>query len=201
VGKAGDAKGTRSIFEASMSSFRDTAFELDSLTHQESSVVRDAVRFFFSEDGAVLRDFILEEVVLGVDALSRDALRYLLVRIGLFSNSRPFPPLFNVLAPELSESERKTIESILRLLSFFLSRDIRSNTSIPDLLSQAVLSSQNPESRAQLMRTLPILQEFAPSMQQFGSTITKRLLQRGSQRFFNATLDAVFGPEPVLIAV
>ena len=40
-------------------------------------MTREALKFFFSDDGAVLREFVLDEISAGVDALSRDALREL----------------------------------------------------------------------------------------------------------------------------
>jgi hypothetical protein len=61
---------------------------------------------------------LLSQVVTGVDALSRDALRTLAVSIGLRGNSVPGP--LKALAPKLSAKDQKVVENIQRLLSFFL---------------------------------------------------------------------------------
>jgi hypothetical protein len=44
--------------------------------------------------GALIREFVLEEVCTSVDALSRDATRELLIALGL--RGVPVPPLFKV---------------------------------------------------------------------------------------------------------
>ena len=40
-----------------------------------ASSAREALGFFFSDDGQVFRDFLVEEVVAAADALSREALQ------------------------------------------------------------------------------------------------------------------------------
>lgn len=60
----------------------------------------------------------LGQVVTGVDALSRDALRTLALSVGLRGAAVPGP--LRALAPKLSATDQKVVENIQRLLSFFL---------------------------------------------------------------------------------
>ena len=80
--------------------------------------MRASLRFLFSDDGAFFREFLLDEIVGGVDALSRDASRSLAMSIGLRGSLIPGP--LRALAPELTDRDRKVIDNIQRLLAFFL---------------------------------------------------------------------------------
>ena len=70
----------------------------------DERTVREALRFFFSPEGEVLREFMLEEIVTVVDASSRDAARELVRSIGL--NNLPIPSFIKALSPALSEEDR-----------------------------------------------------------------------------------------------
>lgn len=59
VGKAGDSKGTKAL-EALSSKSNGTP-----LTATSKSITREALKFFFSDEGKVFRQFILEEVTNG----------------------------------------------------------------------------------------------------------------------------------------
>lgn len=71
----------------------------------DEKTVREALRFFFSPEGQVFRDFLIEEVVVVVDALGRDAIRELGRSIGL--SNLPVPSFFRALTPSLSENDKK----------------------------------------------------------------------------------------------
>eukprot|EP01033_Poteriospumella_lacustris_P012782 gene12781-9137_t len=110
---------------------------------QRQRSVREALRLFFSDDGALLREFIADEVLIGLDALSRDAVRELLQRLRLLplqpppssssssssssSGRRPSlwqrwwaPPskklssFFETASPSLTAKERETIDGLVK---------------------------------------------------------------------------------------
>jgi aarF domain-containing kinase len=84
-------------------------------TVNDERTVREALRFFFSPDGGVFREFMLEEIVTVVDASSREAALELARNIGL-----PVPSFFRALAPELSEQDR-SVSSTLCFAPFCVS--------------------------------------------------------------------------------
>lgn len=168
---------------------------------KENSSVREALRFFFSEDGDVLREFMIEEVSSGIDALSRDAVRDLLRRFAppiLYQRS-----LFvQTLTPELSAKERKMVDGLVKLVTFFLGGDMSSPTASSggfnsrNALNSLLLSAQDPATRDRLINeVVPTLQEFAPKMREFGGQLTRKLILKASARALTASLDAIFGPE------
>ena len=69
---------------------------------QTASTAREALRFFFSDQGEVFRGFLLDEVVSAADALSREAFAELTVTLGL--GGRPLPAALRALAPPLTEA-------------------------------------------------------------------------------------------------
>ena len=92
--------------------------------------VRQALKFFFSEEGDLLREFLLDEISNGLDALSRDALRDLLLRLGLLSSTAgvirqelPGAGLaqwwLTALSPELTPQDRQRVDGLMRLVTFF----------------------------------------------------------------------------------
>ena len=96
VGKAGDARGTKQVSLVSAASVEGITGLVpgrggsSSASSNESpaggppddSSTREALKFFFSNDGRLVREFVLEEVCNTVDALSRDATRELLISLG-----------------------------------------------------------------------------------------------------------------------
>merc|ERR1719188_2628760 len=84
----------------------------------DETTVREALRFFFSPEGDVFREFMLEEIVTVVDASSREAVRELISSIGL--NNLPIPSLFRALTPELSDNDKMMVKQIRTLVQFLL---------------------------------------------------------------------------------
>lgn len=83
-----------------------------------SSSVRDALRFFFSQEGQFFRDFLLDETVKGVDAVSREGLRQVATSIGF---KGPWvPPVLKAMVPRLNDNDKKVVENVQKLLGFFL---------------------------------------------------------------------------------
>ena len=89
-----------------------------------ASTTREALGFFFSDDGQVFRDFLVEEVVAAADALSREALQTLILTAPGQALDRLPQPAFvrsfnrevrDALAPKPNESDEKALSSILTL--------------------------------------------------------------------------------------
>ena len=160
-----------------------------------ASTTREALGFFFSDDGQVFRDFLVEEVVAAADALSREAANELAVAlspIGLSPLGGAFAPpavapLFKALAPKLTDADRKVVTSIRELVAFFLG----------DLTTTAELSTvnggalRNPEQLRTLQALLPVLRENQAELRAFGLQIVGRLAERQAARALGYVRDQV----------
>ncbi len=97
--------------------------------------VRDALRFFFSPEGQFFRDFLLDETVKGVDAVSREGLRQVAQSIGF---KGPWvPPVLKAMVPRLNDKDKKVVENVQKLLGFFLgvgSADMLGSEGSPSLI-------------------------------------------------------------------
>jgi aarF domain-containing kinase len=131
---------------------------------QDEKTVREALRFFFSPEGQVFRDFLLEEVVTVVDASSRDALRELTKSLGV--NILPVPSVFRALVPELNEKDRQMVQEI-RVLIKFLFGDFEAG---------------NTRNSQRLRNLIPIVREYAPQLRDFGSLLVVRLSEKSLSR-------------------
>ena len=156
---------------------------------------REALAFFFGGDGAVFRQFLLDEVVAAADALSREAANELaaaLSPIGLSPLGGAFAPpavapLYKALAPKLTDADRKVVTSIRELVAFFLG----------DLTTTAELSTvnggalRNPEQLRTLQALLPVLRENQAELRAFGLQIVGRLAERQAARALGYVRDQV----------
>ena len=182
VGRAGDARGTRSVDDVKYAGTGSNAvqqsedntpsistsigFDINNApisqqqqpqhynnnkkkgVESEQVIAREALRFFFSEEGLLFREILLEEISTGIDALSRDAVRELAVRLitvlpdsilssgvaGAFGRGRgtgnargsilrtPVVSFFKTLAPKLSEEERQVVDNIVKLATFLVNQ-------------------------------------------------------------------------------
>jgi len=182
VGSAGDFVGSQTVD----TSERDTDIDggrfrvsnnngagtlttaAESQTQEDQDTAREALRFFFSPEGEVFRDFLLDEVVTVVDASSREAIQELTRRLGL--SALPVPSFFRALNPELSKNDRRMVEQIGTLVSFFLG-DFES-------LADGGAGAQ----QARLRDLIPVLQEYGPQLQDFGRTLVARLTEKTLSR-------------------
>lgn len=233
VGKGGDTVGSRKVdlgdsYEGS--TIMNTGGTDGTIKDKETkSAVREAFKFFFSKDGLLFREFLLEEISNGVDAMSRDAVRELVIRLGV-DDSILLPPFFRSLAPSLTEDDKKVVESITKLVGFFIgdtkpsggssssssasssqksSSSSYSNSSPSQMGPRSMLkyinsASSSPENRERLIKLYPILKEFAPEMRQYGLLIASRLVEKSISRVLKAAAGAIFGgvtsPRPVSTA-
>lgn len=195
VGKAGDTVGSQTVDLSSRDDdVADGKFKLSEQSsvpisqevkdEQDQETVREALRFFFSPEGDVFREFIVEEVVVVVDALGRDAIRDLGRRLGL--NNLPIPSLFKALAPTLSKNDKATVEQIQKLVQFLLGDfegaiNNGSNESIPSF--GGVQRSQGSNER--LRKLIPVLREYSPQLRNFGTTLVARLNEKALSRALN----------------
>ena len=80
---------------------------------------REALNFFFSDEGSTAREFLLEEVVKSVDALSRNALWQAAEIFGIPLDRLPGAALMKAAAPKLNDADRVVLQNANRLITFF----------------------------------------------------------------------------------
>uniref|UniRef100_A0A7S2PDN7 Protein kinase domain-containing protein n=1 Tax=Leptocylindrus danicus TaxID=163516 RepID=A0A7S2PDN7_9STRA len=200
VGKAGDVSGSQAVDL----SYRDDdvadgkfrVSETPTMAIQEKKdeddekTVREALRFFFSPEGQVFRDFLIEEVVVVVDALGRDAIRELARSIGL--SALPVPSFFRALTPSLSENDKKTVEQIQKLVRFLLGdfegimgNELQSSNSSLSRMQRAQQLFANSQSNDRLRKLVPVVREYSPQLREFGVLLVSRLNEKAVSRALN----------------
>eukprot|EP00978_Attheya_sp_CCMP212_P032728 scaffold129080_cov44-Attheya_sp.AAC.3 len=158
---------------------------------RDQSTVREALRFFFSPEGQVFREFMLEEVVTVVDASSRDAVRELAITLGV--NNLPLPSLLRALTPKLTTEDRQVVQQIQKLVQFLfgdfegaLAPDgleaSNPNVSRFQRAQQLFIRTQGDDRVRQL---IPVLREYSPQLREFGSLLIVRLTEKGISRGLN----------------
>lgn len=198
VGKAGDVVGSQEVdlayrdVDVADGKFRVSQSPTQKIEQQsdnnDQETAREALRFFFSPEGQVFRDFILEEVVVVVDALGRDAIRDLAGRLG-FGNL-PIPRIFQALTPDLSEKDKKTVTQIQKLVRFLLGDfdsivDEDPGRDRNGSLSRIQQAVTNQESNERLRKLIPVLQEYSPQFREFGTQLLARLNEKALSRALN----------------
>ncbi len=142
VGTAGDFLGSQQVdtsdrdTDVGNGKFRVSSdgglVQSENQKEKDEKTVREALRFFFSPEGQVFREFMLEEIVTVVDASSRDALFELQKSLGL--NNLPVPSFLRALSPELSPEDKRVSNEVNCALPF--SRRIHNHFSPNHLLSK-----------------------------------------------------------------
>lgn len=173
VGSAGDFRGSQQVDTSDRDTdvgggrFRVNAFggtnQQQEQKEQDQQTVREALRFFFSPEGEVLREFMLEEIVTVVDASGRDAIRSL----GL--PNLPVPSFFKALNPDLSEKESDLLKQI-RVLIQFLFGDFNAG---------------NNSNNQRLRELIPVVREYAPQLRDYGTLLVARLSEKSISRGLN----------------
>jgi len=155
----------------------------------------------------------LLQIALGIDALSRDALRELVIRLGIPNNRIPL--LFQAMAPRLDSKEKKLVNSLIRLVTFLTGNtniassdvmDVKSSNSddnidvvanfIGSLTPRSVINrilstSRSPAVREKLVALAPLFVEFRPSIQDFSFQLIRKLTNKGLKRLLDASLDVL----------
>merc|ERR1712032_530316 len=139
---------------------------LEDQSEQDNQTVRGALRFFFSSEGQVFREFLLEEIVTVVDASSRDAIQELTKALGL--RNVPVPSFIRALNPELSDQDRRMVEQIQKLVQFLLG-DYEAALSSPspgatssNVSRMQLFMNNRSETNARLRQLIPVLREYSP---------------------------------------
>lgn len=140
----------------------------------EDSRSREALKFVFSPEGAFFRDFLMEELVKSIDALSRDQARALLGVLGLQDAVLPVlvpgaSRLFFPVAPPLSSDDRRVVDNVARIVNFLAGGSA----------ARTLSAGGGPDSRV-LAELAPLLPEVAT---QIVPELTRRLAGRITARF------------------
>ncbi|KAK9804220.1 hypothetical protein WJX72_001850 [[Myrmecia] bisecta] len=128
---------------------------------------RGALRFLFSDSGQFFREFLLDETVKTIDALSRAQTQALLERLGLAGLRIPvlLPSLaFLPLAPRISQEDQQVVDNAVKLVTF---------------LSNGQGSSLTPSALQALTPFLPVLAtEILPELSvRLANRATARVLR------------------------
>jgi aarF domain-containing kinase len=156
-------------------------------TQEDQDTVREAMRFFFSDEGEPFRDFMLEEIVTVVDASSREAVQEIVRRLGL--NNLPTPSLFKALNPELSDNDRRMVQQITKLVQFLFGD------------YDGALGWRNASGGAAIARLrglLPVVREYRLQLSEFGRLLLARLTEKSLQRSLTWASDRLAQPGPSL---
>ena len=137
---------------------------------QTPESAREALKFVFSAEGAFFRDFIMDEVVRSIDAMSRAQLKALVEFLGLTGASVPvFLPgslRFIPLTPDLNPEDKKVMENVKKLGNFLTGGDA----------AGLIGGSSDPRVMREITPFLPnVATEIAPE-------VFKRLASRLSAR-------------------
>ena len=155
----------------------------------EEKATREALQFVLSADGSFFREFLLDEAVKGIDALSRDNAIRLLTAFGLQNAFVPvflpgFPSIVP-LSPKMTSEDEATLASTTKLLDFLL-RGTRSDEvqfDVPDFSVNSASVRMN--SRA--------FNEISPLLPAVATEIVPELVRRLSSRVAARTIRDVFG--------
>ena len=180
VGSAGDFVGSRKVERQDNTNQGDLMNQPSSndktnlaQKRRDEKTTREALRFFFSPEGQMFREFMLEEIAAVVDALSREATRELAVRIGL--RNFPVPSLFRYLNPALTPQEESIIGELRLVVDFFFGNfDGAINN-----------TSETRDNSDRLRQLIPVIREYRPQLQQFGTLLLSRLSEKAIARGLN----------------
>lgn len=191
VGSAGDFRGSQKVdiserdTDVGDGRFRVTTLTVDeeqsAQIEKDETTVREALRFFFSPEGQVFRDFIAEEIVTVVDASSRDALQELTRTLGL--SGVPVPSLFRALNPKLTNEDRTMVQQVGKLVQFLFGD------------FEGAMASQSPGGSGRftldparndrIRQLIPVAREYAPQLREFGALLVQRLTEKSLSRGLN----------------
>lgn len=179
LGVAGDFRGSQKVdisdrdtdvgdgrFRVTNSNGALEAKEEDQ-SEQDERTVREALKFFFNPEGKVFREFMLEEIVIVVDASGREAVQELARSLGLANI--PVPSFVRALSPELNDQDRRMVDQIRKLVQFLLG----------DFDGAVGNSNQR------LRELLPVVREYAPQLREFGTLLVARLTEKSISRGLN----------------
>lgn len=159
------------------------------------NATREALQFVLSPDGVFFREFLLDEVVKGIDALSRDNAIRVLTQFGLQDARIPifFPgfPSMIKLSPSMTQNDSETLASTTKLLNFLLrgSRSDKAGDFRPNDFTSFVSSA----SRADQQKAFNEISPFLPAV---ATQVAPELARRLSSRLAARAIRDVFGVAP-----
>ncbi|KAK9787007.1 hypothetical protein WJX73_009983 [Symbiochloris irregularis] len=127
---------------------------------------REALKFVLSKEGAFFREFLMTEIVVSIDGMSRKQLAMLAERLGLQSAMIPIvlPGVGRTmypLAPEVSAKDEKAVQNVAKIADFLLGGQ-----------AQRFAGSADP------MEGLRLAQELAPFLPAVASEILPEVIAR-----------------------
>ena len=197
LGTAGDFAGTQQVEvssptnndvdqpEGGYSAVMGINLRQEGQTERDEKTVREALRFFFSPEGNVFREFILEEIVSFVDASGREASEEILMALGL--NNLPMPSLFRALSPKLNSNEKNQNKQMRKLAQFLLG-DFEGALAPSNSISFSSLSGVNDnlqQSSQRVRKILPVVREYSPQLREFATLLGVRLSEKIVSRGLN----------------
>merc|ERR1719261_924078 len=120
---------------------------------------------------------MLEEIVNVVDASSREATQELIRRVGL--SNLPTPSFLRALSPELSDSDKRMVQQITKLVQF-LGGDFDGAMG-----GSNNLGNGGNATTARLRALIPIVREYRQPLQDFGKLLIARLTEKNLRRSLN----------------
>lgn len=149
---------------------------------------REALQFFFSDDGDLFRDFLLEEIVAALDAAARLRLPPT-SQVGFSRVDRALAKL----APPLDDDDVKSLANARALYTFFLdaSSSTGGSSSVVRSLDSALGGGANSNAAQQLAQLAPIAVEQAPQIRLFATRVAARLAEKQVGRTFDVFGDLV----------
>uniref|UniRef100_A0A0D6R6K3 Protein kinase domain-containing protein n=1 Tax=Araucaria cunninghamii TaxID=56994 RepID=A0A0D6R6K3_ARACU len=150
---------------------------------QQQIQTRAALAFLLSEKGDFFREFILDEIVKGVDAISREQLANLSTLLGI----ERLVPVFGIvpvlgslrpaaLLPTVTEEDRIVLNNVRRILEF-----LTAGSSFSNYLNQG-----------RGLDNLEVLREFLPVMPGVATRVLPEIMNRLSSRVLARLLRELF---------
>ena len=150
---------------------------------RDEETVREALRFFFSPEGQVFRELMLEEIVTVVDATSREAVQELTMALGI---GNALPSFFRALSPQLSDKDRRVVKQIRKLVQFLFG-DFESAIDSDSSNGGGVRQTWNNrrENNERLRKLIPVAREYGPQFRDLGGLLVIRLSEKSISRGIN----------------
>ena len=157
---------------------------------------RDALRFVFSKEGANFRDFVIDEVVKSVDAVSRDGAVQVAKRLGLEGANLPlFLPGGSraslSLSPRLTDEDRIVLRNVDVILRF-----VSQTSNLGDASRLGRSGGLTPGQQAVAQEFVALLPEIAPVLQDFGFQLATKLANRVTARAIRDVAEQIGLPAP-----
>ncbi|GLI71535.1 hypothetical protein VaNZ11_016767 [Volvox africanus] len=164
-----------------------------------SSRTRAALRFIFSPEGALFRDFMLDELVKSIDALSREQAVALLQALGLQGMQVPLmlpgvPRPFIPLAPTLTPEDRRVVDNLAKIMGFLTRGSAQEEQMILERQQQQGLMGMAVGAPAAQMvsNSAAVAGELLPVLPAVATEVVPQVIYRLASRVAARTVREVF---------